>query len=152
MLSNIPLTLPGLKTSNDYGASLVSKYSSRYGLLAAHRQTRLLPWKKSSARRTTCTQTVLQSLVSITTSLSATPPSTPSGRNSTTSLQPSSCTPTPTRPVQGRPAPLIKVAFEIAHTVVDLLYAATFRRFPHSKWIISHCGGALPVLFGRLQL
>jgi 6-methylsalicylate decarboxylase len=55
-------------------------------------------------------------------------------------------------PSQGRPAPLIEVAFETARTVVDMLYAATFRRFPHSKWIISHCGGALPVLFGRLQL
>ena len=35
MLSNIPLTLPVLKASKDYGASLVSTYPSRYGLLAA---------------------------------------------------------------------------------------------------------------------
>jgi hypothetical protein len=35
MLSCIPKTLEGIKRANDYGASIVSKYPSRFGLLLA---------------------------------------------------------------------------------------------------------------------
>ena len=35
MLSNLPRKLDALKESNDYAASLVGKYSTRFGLLAA---------------------------------------------------------------------------------------------------------------------
>ncbi|MGF6233839.1 hypothetical protein QFZ27_007794 [Inquilinus ginsengisoli] len=51
MLSNIPKTLHALQTSNDYGASLVARHPSRFGLLvaAANRQSRSgiggnIPW------------------------------------------------------------------------------------------------------------
>jgi predicted TIM-barrel fold metal-dependent hydrolase len=52
--------------------------------------------------------------------------------------------------VQGRPLPLIEVAFETARTVVDMLYTGWFRRFPHVRLVLAHCGGALPALTGRL--
>lgn len=35
MLSNVPKKLPALRSSNDYGASLVRQHPSRFGLLAA---------------------------------------------------------------------------------------------------------------------
>jgi len=52
----------------------------------------------------------------------------------------------------GRPAALIEVAFETARTVVDMLYAGTFRKFPNIKFVLAHCGGALPALSGRLMI
>jgi 6-methylsalicylate decarboxylase len=36
--------------------------------------------------------------------------------------------------VQGRPVPLIEVAFETARTLVNMLYAGTFRRYPNIKF------------------
>ncbi|KAE8160410.1 hypothetical protein BDV40DRAFT_302336 [Aspergillus tamarii] len=33
-----------------------------------------------------------------------------------------------------------------------MLYNGVFRRFPDIKFILAHCGGALPVLSGRLVL
>jgi predicted TIM-barrel fold metal-dependent hydrolase len=52
----------------------------------------------------------------------------------------------------GRPCALIEVAFETARTVVDMLYADTFPKFPNIKFVIAHCGGALPALSGRLMI
>lgn len=52
----------------------------------------------------------------------------------------------------GRPVPLIDVAFETARTVTDMLYKGVFRRYPSIRWVIAHSGGALPVLSGRISL
>ena len=52
----------------------------------------------------------------------------------------------------GRPSPLIEVAFETARTVVDMLYAGVFRKYPQVTFILAHSGGALLVLSGRLKL
>jgi predicted TIM-barrel fold metal-dependent hydrolase len=52
--------------------------------------------------------------------------------------------------VMGRPTPLLEVAFETTRTVVDMLYNGVFRRYPNIKWVLAHCGGALPALSGRL--
>lgn len=52
----------------------------------------------------------------------------------------------------GRPSPLIDVAFDTARTITDMLYRGVFRRHPNIKWIFAHCGGSLPVLSGRLSL
>jgi 6-methylsalicylate decarboxylase len=48
--------------------------------------------------------------------------------------------------------PLIEVAFETARTLVNMLYAGTFRRYPNIKFIASHGGVALPPLADRLEL
>jgi predicted TIM-barrel fold metal-dependent hydrolase len=55
-------------------------------------------------------------------------------------------------PTQGRPAPLIEVAFETTRTYVDMLYAGIFRRYPDITFIASHAGGVLPLLADRLEL
>lgn len=55
-------------------------------------------------------------------------------------------------PANGRPAPLIEVAFETTRVVVDMLYKGIFRRYPGIKFVIAHSGGVLPMLSGRLAL
>ena len=55
-------------------------------------------------------------------------------------------------PSQGRPSPLIEVAFDTCRTAVDMLYKGVFRRYPDITFVFAHCGGALPVLSGRLSL
>jgi predicted TIM-barrel fold metal-dependent hydrolase len=55
-------------------------------------------------------------------------------------------------PSMGRPAALLEVAFETTRTIVDMLYAGIFRRYPGIKFIVAHCGAALPALAGRLLL
>lgn len=52
----------------------------------------------------------------------------------------------------GRPSPLIDVAFDTARTITDMLYKGVLRRHRNIKWVFAHCGGALPVLAGRLSL
>lgn len=52
----------------------------------------------------------------------------------------------------GKPSPLIDVAFDTARVATDMLYKGVFRRYPNIKFIFAHCGGALPVLSGRLAL
>ena len=52
----------------------------------------------------------------------------------------------------GRPSPLIEVAFETCRVAVAMLYRGIFKRYPDINFVFSHCGGALPVLSGRLEL
>jgi predicted TIM-barrel fold metal-dependent hydrolase len=52
----------------------------------------------------------------------------------------------------GRPCALAEVTFETARTVIDMLYSGTFRKFPNVKFVLAHCGGAIPALSGRLLL
>lgn len=53
---------------------------------------------------------------------------------------------------QGRPSPLVEVAFDTARSVIDMLYAGVFRRHPDLVVVLAHAGGAFPALFGRLTL
>jgi predicted TIM-barrel fold metal-dependent hydrolase len=50
----------------------------------------------------------------------------------------------------GRNGGLIEAPFDTARTVVDMLYAGVFRRYPRFNIILAHGGGALPALAGRL--
>lgn len=52
----------------------------------------------------------------------------------------------------GRPSTLMDVAFQTAHTFADMLYAGVFRRYPDIRFVVAHCGGALPAVSGRLLL
>ena len=154
MLSNIPKTVDALKSSNDYAASLVSKYPSRFGLLAAlptdNPQAALSEIKRASETlhadgfAVTCHYNGIylgdSSLVPVWAELDR--------RRAVVFVHPDAYAPASL----GRPSPLIEVAFETARTVVDMLYAGTFRNFPNIHFIIAHCGGALPVLSGRLKL
>lgn len=51
-----------------------------------------------------------------------------------------------------RPYPMIEFVFDEARTVTDLLFAGVLRRFPGIRFIVSHSGGALPVLLERIDL
>ncbi|KAK5052110.1 hypothetical protein LTR84_002914 [Exophiala bonariae] len=52
----------------------------------------------------------------------------------------------------GKPSALIDVAFDTCRVATDMLYKGVFRRYRNIKFIFAHCGGALPVLSGRLSL
>ncbi len=152
LLSNIPQTLDALRASNDHGASLVKRHPSRFGLLAA------LPTNDTGATLaeierasrelhadgfavTCCYQGVYlgdTQLDPVWAELDR--------RRATVFCHPNAYAPASL----GRPAPLIEVAFETARTMVDMLYAGTFRRFPNIRFVVAHCGGALPALSGRV--
>ncbi len=50
----------------------------------------------------------------------------------------------------GRTGALIEAPFDTARTVVDMLYAGVFRRYPRFNVLLAHGGGALPALAGRV--
>ena len=50
----------------------------------------------------------------------------------------------------GRTGALIEAPFDTARTVVDMLYAGVFRRYPRFNVLLAHGGGALPALAGRI--
>jgi predicted TIM-barrel fold metal-dependent hydrolase len=52
----------------------------------------------------------------------------------------------------GRPGVLMDVAYQTASVVADMLYAGIFRCYPGIRFVLAHCGGALPALSGRLLL
>ena len=154
MLSNLPKQFEALKESNDYAASLVEKYPTRFGLLAALPTDDPEACLKEIERATshlhadgyavTCCYNGVylgdSTLNDVWAELNR--------RHATTFVHPDAYAPASL----GRPSPLIEVAFETTRTVVDMLYAGVFRRYPKINWIIAHCGGALPVLSGRLRL
>jgi predicted TIM-barrel fold metal-dependent hydrolase len=154
MLSNIPKSLEALRDSNDFGAEVVRTHPDRFGLLAA------LPTDDPDA--------ALAEIDRATTQLSADGFAVTCNYNgvllSDASLDPvwaeldrrqavvfahpDAYTPG----AQGRPAPVLEVAFETTRTFTDMLYVRLFQRFPRIRFIVAHCGAALPALSGRLQL
>ncbi|ATY16240.1 amidohydrolase [Amycolatopsis sp. AA4] len=155
MLSNQPATSAALRVSNDYGADLVRRYPDRFGLLAA------LPTDDIAATMAELDRAA---------DLGADGFAVTCRRNgvylSDPSLEPMWAELDRRRAavfahpdayadgVQGRPAPLLEVGFETTRTIVDLLYAGVFRKYPNVKLIVAHCGGggALPAMSGRLGL
>jgi 6-methylsalicylate decarboxylase len=154
LLSNIPKTVDALRASNDFGASLVAAHPDRFGLLAA------LPTDDPDAALAEIARTDGELpadgfavtcryhgvylgdplLDPVWTELDR--------RHATVFAHPDAYAPAG----QGRPAPLLEVGFETVRTVVDLLYAGWFRRFPNVTLVVAHCGGAgaLPAMSGRL--
>ena len=154
MLSNIPKKLEALRASNDYGASLVRQYPARFGLLAA------LPTDDPSAALAEIDRAYGELNAdgfSVTCQYNGVYLSDPrldavwqelDRRRAVVFAHPDAYGPG----VMGRPVALMEVAFETARTFADMLYAGTFRRFPNVRFVVAHCGGALPALSGRLQL
>ncbi|MFC8969367.1 amidohydrolase family protein [Streptomyces sp. NPDC057094] len=52
----------------------------------------------------------------------------------------------------GRPCPMLEFVFDSARTVSDLVFAGVLARYPNIPWIITHGGGALPLLAQRMEL
>ncbi|KAI9743527.1 MAG: hypothetical protein M1818_002841 [Claussenomyces sp. TS43310] len=154
MLSNIPRTLDALRESNSYGASLVSSYPSRFGLLAAlptdHCAATLAEIKRATDELnadgfavTCCYNGVYLGDPSLEEAMKEL-----DRRSAVVLVHPNAYA----SQVFGRPAAALEVAFETARTVINMLYAGVFRRYPNIKFIIAHCGGAFPALTGRLSL
>jgi predicted TIM-barrel fold metal-dependent hydrolase len=148
LLSNLPRTHAALRASNDFGRQLVTAHPSRFGLLTA------LPTDDAEAALAEIAR-VPGDGFAVTATYNGVALGDPAldlmwaeldRRRASVFAHPFAYAPA----VQGRPAPLIEVAFETARTVVDMLYTGWFRRFPHVKLVLAHCGGALPALTGRL--
>ncbi|MEU6478027.1 amidohydrolase family protein [Streptomyces sp. NPDC047017] len=52
----------------------------------------------------------------------------------------------------GRPRPMLEFLFETARTASDLLFRGVLARRPRIRWILTHGGGALPLLADRMEL
>ncbi|HEY2696503.1 MAG TPA: amidohydrolase family protein [Pseudonocardiaceae bacterium] len=156
LLSNIPKSCDALRASNDYGAELVADHPTRFGLLAA------LPTDDPAAALAEIERTsaeVPADGFAVTCHYNGVYLGDPclepmwaelDRRQATVFAHPDAYAPA----ANGRPAPLLEVAFETVRTVVDMLYAGVFRRYPNVKLIVAHCGGAgaLPAAVGRLTL
>jgi len=154
MLSYIPLDLAKLKQANDFAAQQVRKYPTRFGQLAA------LPTDDPEA--------CLEEIERATTELHAdgfgvsavykgvyfSDPSLEivwqrlDQLGATVHMHPNAYA----GPTDGRPSPVIEVAFETARVGTDIVYRGLLKRYQNVKLILAHCGGALPVLSGRLAL
>ena len=155
MLSCIPSSLEDLKRTNDYGHQLVESHPDRIGLLAA------LPTDNPEGCleeiRRTATFKIPPDGFAVTTVRGGWYLGNPrldpvwqqlNAQKAVVHIHPSTSTP----PSMDRPTPLIEVAFDTTQTIVDMLYNKVMLRFPDIKFVLAHCGGALPALSGRLSL
>lgn len=154
MLSNIPKSLTALRASNDFGATLVRSHPDRFGLLAA------VPTDDPEAALAEIARADNEldaDGFAVTCDYNGILLSDPSldpvweeldRRRAVVFAHPDAYKPG----AQGRPAPVLEVAFETTRTFTDMLYSRLFQRFPHVRFIVAHCGAALPALSGRLQL
>ncbi|RKS73002.1 putative TIM-barrel fold metal-dependent hydrolase [Actinomadura pelletieri DSM 43383] len=154
LLSNIPNGLSRLRASNDYGADLVTRHPSRFGLLGA------LPTDDPGAAVAEA-ERAWESLdadgFAVTTRYNGVFLGDESldplwkrldDWNAVVFVHPDARLP----PTLDHPAPLYEVAFDTARTVFDMVFRRTFARFPNITFVIAHCGGAFPALTGRLRL
>ena len=154
LLSSIPKTLGVLRQSNEYGATLVAGHPSRFGLLTA------LPTDDPDAAMAEIARsddtlradgfavTCVYNGVGLGDTRLDPVWAELDRRRATGFVHPDAYGP----PSQGRPIALLEVAFETARTVVDMLYAGVFRRFRQIRFVLAHCGGALPAVSGRILL
>lgn len=152
MLSCIPVALDVLRAANDYAASLVTKYPSRFGFLAAlptnDVQAALEEIKRASSDLNCDGFAVTMHYMGVYLSDPSLQPMWKelNERGATVFMHPN----TSAKPSLGRPIPLIEVAFETARTLTDMIYAGVFLKYPKVRFIAAHCGGAFPALSGRL--
>lgn len=52
----------------------------------------------------------------------------------------------------GRPRPMLEFLFDSARAVSDLVLGGVLTRYPGIRWIVTHGGGALPLLADRMEL
>lgn len=52
----------------------------------------------------------------------------------------------------GRPLPMLEFVFDEARTVTDLIFSGVLLRFPHIRFVVTHSGGAMPVLVDRVEM
>lgn len=154
MLSYLPPDLAKLKKANDYAHELVKKHPSRFGQLAAiptdDTEAALKEIKRAQTELNADGYAVSAVYKGVMLSDERTEPiwALLNDMKATVFMHPNAYA----GPTDGRPAPLIEVAFETTRVVVDMLYKGIFRRFKDIKFVIAHSGGVLPMLSGRLML
>ncbi|WP_405945111.1 amidohydrolase family protein [Streptomyces sp. NBC_00932] len=52
----------------------------------------------------------------------------------------------------GRPRPMLEFLFDTARTASDLLLRGVLTRYPRIRWVLTHGGGALPLLADRMDM
>lgn len=52
----------------------------------------------------------------------------------------------------GRPRPMLEFLFDTSRAASDLLLRGVFTRFPRIRWVLTHGGGALPLLADRIDM
>lgn len=52
----------------------------------------------------------------------------------------------------GRPRPMLEFLFDTARTASDLLLRGVLTRHPRIRWVLTHGGGALPLLADRMDM
>ncbi|GAA1859729.1 amidohydrolase family protein [Pseudonocardia ailaonensis] len=152
LLSNIPPNPRALRDSNDFGASVVADHPDRFGLLAA------LPTDDPSACLAEIGRAdqLAADGFAVTSFYRGTYLGDPLLEPVWTELNRRKAVvfahPDAYGTTMGRPDAVFEVAFQTARTFADMLYGGVFRRHPEIKFIVAHCGGALPALAGRLHL
>lgn len=156
LLSYLPYPHERLSAANEFAHNVVKKYPTRFGQLAA------LPTDDAEAclaeiERVSAYDYPKPDGFSTTTVYNGVPLSDPrlekvweylNRTHSVVHVHPDA----KVAGAYGKPGPLIDVAFDTARVATDMLYQGIFRRFPNIKFIFAHCGGALPVLMGRISL
>ncbi len=151
MLSFVPNTVQKLRRSNDFGAEIVRQHPERFGLLVG------LP----SDNPAVCLEEIARSEGDLNADGFAMQALYNGVYLSDPRLEPVWAElerrkavvffhPNATTSAWDRPGALMEVAFQTAYVIVDMLYAGVFRRHPNIRFIIAHCGGALPAISGRL--
>ena len=154
MLSNIPKTLDALRASNDFAASVVREHPARFGFLAAlptdDPDAALAEIARASDQLGADGFAVTCRYNDVYLSDARLDPvwAELDRRRAAVFAHPDAYQPGS----MGRPAAVIEVAFETARTFTDMLYRGTFRRYPDIRFVVAHCGGALPALSGRLLI
>lgn len=150
MLSYLPQDLAQLKQANTFAANVVRNHPSRFGMLAALPTDQPEEIERAQSelhadgfavgavyKSTMLSDETLEPVWAKLNELEATVFSHPNAY-------------APAR--DGRPAPLIEVAFETCRVIVDMVYRAIFKRYSKINFVFSHCGGVTPMLAGRLEL
>ncbi|KAJ9626965.1 hypothetical protein H2203_003423 [Taxawa tesnikishii (nom. ined.)] len=154
MLSYIPLDLATLREANDFAAEQVKKHPTRFGQLAA------LPTDNPDAALREIDRAINElkadgfGVSAVYNNVYLSDPRTEPIWKKLNELKATVfCHPNAyAGPTDGRPSPIIDVAFETTKVMVDCLYRGLFRRYPDIKMVVAHSGGCLPVLSGRLAL
>ena len=153
MLSYLPPDIAKLRAANEFGASVVRQHPSRFGLLAAlptSDPTACLAEIERASGELRADGFAVQCLYN------EVPLGDPrlepvwaqlDARRAVVFAHPNAY-----GSAWGRPAALMEVAFQTAHVFVDMLYAGIFRRYPNIRFVVAHCGGALPAISGRLMI
>jgi len=154
LLSNLPQTLDKLRAANDYAASVIRKHPTRFGMLCALPTDQPEECLKEIERSQSELHADGFAVSAVYKDVMLSDPrldpvwSKLNEVGATVFSHPNAYAP----PRDGRPAPLIEVAFETARVAVDMIYRKIFTRYPNINFVFSHCGGVLPMLSGRLEL